>query len=259
MLVRLMNSPAAGGDTTNLKLICYGGGPMYVADTERALALFGPKLAQIFGQGESPMTITCLSRAMHAARAHPRYRQRLASVGIARTDVEIRVVGEDGGDRPTGEPGEVLVRGDVVMQGYWQNPDATAETLRGGWLHTGDIGSLDEDGFLTLLDRSKDLIISGGSNIYPREVEEVLLRHPAVLEAAVVGQPDAEWGEAVVAFVVPRPGQTLEAAALDRLCLEQLARFKRPRAYLFEDSLPKNNYGKILKRSLRQRFSPPNS
>jgi acyl-CoA synthetase (AMP-forming)/AMP-acid ligase II len=257
MVVRLMNSPAAGGDTTNLKLICYGGGPMYVADTERALALFGPKLVQIFGQGESPMTITYLSRAMHAAREHPRHRQRLASVGIARTDVEIRVVGEDDRDLPPGEPGEVLVRGDVVMRGYWQNPDATAETLRGGWLHTGDIGSLDQEGFLTLLDRSKDLIISGGTNIYPREVEEVLLRHPAVLEAAVVGRPDPEWGEAVVAFVVPRPGQALDAAALDRLCLDQLARFKRPRAYLFEDSLPKNNYGKILKRSLRQRFAPP--
>ena len=140
------------------------------------------------------------------------------------------------------------------MAGYWKQPDATAEALRGGWLHTGDVGSFDADGFLTLRDRSKDMIISGGSNIYPREVEEVLLRHPAVLEAAVVGKPDPEWGEAVVAFVVPREGQSLDAAALDSLCLEQLARFKRPRDYLFETSLPKNNYGKILKRDLRQRF-----
>ena len=254
MAVRLMNSPAAGSDTTNLKLICYGGGPMYVADTERALALFGPKLVQIFGQGESPMTITYLSRAMHADTGHPRYRERLASVGIARSDVEIMVAGEDDKPLAAGQPGEVLVRGDVVMQGYWQNPKATAETLRGGWLHTGDIGSLDHEGFLTLLDRSKDMIISGGSNIYPREVEEVLLRHPAVLEAAVVGRPDPEWGEEVVAFVVAREGQSLDAAALDSLCLEQLARFKRPRDYLFEAALPKNNYGKILKRDLRQRF-----
>ncbi|HKY95355.1 MAG TPA: AMP-binding protein [Kiloniellales bacterium] len=254
MVVRLMNSPAAGGDTTNLKLICYGGGPMYVADTERALSLFGPKLVQIYGQGESPMTITCLSRAMHADTAHPRFRERLASVGIARSDVEILVAGEDDRPLPAGVPGEVLVRGDVVMRGYWQNPAATTETLRGGWLHTGDIGSLDREGFLTLLDRSKDMIISGGSNIYPREVEEVLLRHPAVLEAAVVGRPDPEWGEAVVAFVVAREGQSVDAAALDRLCLERLARFKRPRDYLFEASLPKNNYGKILKRDLRQRF-----
>ena len=254
MVIRLLNSSAAGADTANLKLICYGGGPMYVADTERALARFGPKLVQIYGQGESPMTITVLSRAMHAERAHPRFAERLASVGIARTDVEIRVVDEHDRDLPLGEPGEVLVRGDVVMAGYWDDPAATAETLRGGWLHTGDVGSLDQDGVLTLLDRSKDLIISGGANIYPREVEEVLLRHPGVLEAAVVGPPDPEWGEDVVAFIVARDGHAIEPAALDRFCLDHLARFKRPRAYLFEASLPKNNYGKVLKRSLRERF-----
>jgi acyl-CoA synthetase (AMP-forming)/AMP-acid ligase II len=140
------------------------------------------------------------------------------------------------------------------MAGYWRNPEATAETLRGGWLHTGDLGSVDEDGFLTLKDRSKDLIISGGTNIYPREVEEVLLRHPAVLEAAVVGRPHRQWGEEVVAFVVVRPGHSTTSDALDELCIKHMGRFKRPRSYVFEPSLPKNNYGKVLKRSLRERL-----
>jgi acyl-CoA synthetase (AMP-forming)/AMP-acid ligase II len=254
MVVRLMKSAPADCDTKNLKLICYGGGPMYVADTERALDLFGPKLVQIYGQGESPMTISYLPRKFHADRDHPRFRDRLGSVGIARTDVEIRVVGEDDKELPFGEIGEVVVRGDVVMNGYWDNPEATAESLRGGWLHTGDVGAMDGDGLLTLKDRSKDLIISGGTNIYPREVEEVLLRHPDIAETAVVGRPDQEWGEEVVAFVVARPGQTLLRETLDRHCLEHMARFKRPRRYYVELSLPKNNYGKVLKRSLRERL-----
>jgi len=254
MVVRLLNSRSAGGDTGNLKLICYGGGPMYVSDTERALALFGPKLAQVYGQGESPMTITALTRDQHAERHHPRYRQRLGSVGQARTDVEVAVVDAQDRPLPPNEAGEVVVRGDVVMAGYWNNPAATEESLRGGWLHTGDIGALDDEGFLTLLDRSKDLIISGGSNVYPREVEEVLLQHPAILEAAAIGRPDPEWGEVVVAFVVARDGQTLDLQEVDRHCLAHLARFKRPREYIVENSLPKNNYGKIMKRDLRQRL-----
>jgi acyl-CoA synthetase (AMP-forming)/AMP-acid ligase II len=148
----------------------------------------------------------------------------------------------------------VVVRGDVVMAGYWNQPDATAETLRGGWLHTGDVGSFDADGFLTLLDRSKDLIISGGMNIYPREVEEVLLRHPGVRAAAVVGRSDPEWGEAVVAFVVTDDGGAPTPEDLDRICLHTIARYKRPKEYRFVDALPTNNYGKILKRELRERL-----
>ena len=147
------------------------------------------------------------------------------------------------------------MRGDAVMKGYWRNPEATAATLRGGWLHTGDVGALDDDGFLTLMDRSKDLIISGGSNIYPREVEEVLLRHPDVHEVSVVGRVHPEWGEEVVAFVVARPGASVTAEALDRLCLEHIARFKRPKVYRFVASLPKNNYGKVLKTELRMQLA----
>ena len=149
------------------------------------------------------------------------------------------------------ELGEILVRGDSVMSGYWRDPDATAETLRNGWLHTGDIGVLDEDGFLTLKDRAKDLIISGGSNIYPREVEEVLINHPDISEASVIGRPDREWGEIVVAYLVATDGSSIDRSDLDDFCIDNLARFKRPRHYYFIDALPKNNYGKVLKTALR--------
>jgi acyl-CoA synthetase (AMP-forming)/AMP-acid ligase II len=163
----------------------------------------------------------------------------------------------DAGDRelPAGETGEIVTRSDCVMAGYWRNPEATAKALRGGWLHTGDVGSMDARGFLTIRDRSKDMIISGGSNIYPREIEEVLLRHPAVAECSVVGRPHAEWGEEVVAFVVlERNCPRIESKELDDLCLENIARFKRPREYRFVESLPKNNYGKVLKTELRRRL-----
>ena len=249
---RLVAEPAIGAAPLDqLKTIVYGGAPMYRADLDRALEVFGPRLAQIYGQGESPMTITALSKADHADRGHPRYDVRLGSVGRPRTDVEVVVVGDDDDELPVGETGEVVVRGDVVMAGYWNDPAATAEALRGGWLHTGDVGSFDEDGFLTLRDRSKDVIISGGINVYPREVEEVLLRHPCVREVSVVGAPHPEWGEEVVAFVVSAPGAPASTDALDRLCLDSIARFKRPRRYVFLDHLPKNNYGKVLKRELR--------
>ena len=155
---------------------------------------------------------------------------------------------------PAGESGEIVVRGDVVMAGYWNQPEATAETLRGGWLHTGDVGSFDAEGFLTLHDRSKDLIISGGMNIYPREVEEALLRHPGVAAAAVVGRPDAEWGEAVVAFVVAGGEAAPATSELDRTCLDTIARYKRPKEYRFVDTLPTNNYGKVVKRELRDQL-----
>ncbi|MGH8065996.1 MAG: AMP-binding protein [Candidatus Entotheonellia bacterium] len=257
MVTRLVNHPAATSlDTVHLKTLIYGGGPMYVEDLRRALDLFGPKLVQIYGQGEAPMTITAVSKAVHADTTHPRYLDRLGSAGIARSDVDVRVVDADDRSLPPGEIGEVLVHGDVVMRGYWNDPQASAETLRGGWLHTGDLGVFDEEGFLTLKDRSKDMIISGGSNIYPREIEEVLLRHPGVLEVSVVGRPHRDWGEEVVACVVPRPQAAVTAAELDRLCLETIARYKRPRAYVFVDSLPKNNYGKVLKTALRQQCAP---
>jgi acyl-CoA synthetase (AMP-forming)/AMP-acid ligase II len=256
MVKRLAADPAiAATDLVNLKTIIYGGAPMYLADLESALGVFGPRLAQIYGQGETPMTITALSKDDHAETGHHRWRDRMQSVGMPRTDVEVEVVDEAGRPLPTGEIGEVVVRGDVVMVGYWNQPEATAETLRNGWLHTGDVGSFDAEGYLTLRDRSKDLIISGGMNIYPREVEEALLRHPGVRAAAVVGRPDREWGEAVVAFVVAADDDAPPAADdLDRTCLDTIARFKRPKEYHFVDSLPTNNYGKVVKRELRDRL-----
>ncbi len=235
------------------KTIVYGGAPMYAADIRHALQVMGPRFVQIYGQGETPMTITALSRAALADELHPRWAERAASVGVAQTPVQVRVANAQGRPLPAGELGEVLVKGDTVMAGYWRNPEATAATLREGWLHTGDMGLLDADGFLTLKDRSKDLIISGGSNIYPREVEEVLLTAPGVAEVAVVGAPDAEWGEVVVAFVVGERGHAPDLAELDAHCLAQMARFKRPKRYVVLQALPKNHYGKVLKTELRQR------
>jgi long-chain acyl-CoA synthetase len=256
MVRRLVDrAKAQGSDGDGIRTIVYGGGPMYVADIEEAVAVMGPRFVQIYGQGESPMTITALSRALVADRRHPRWRERLGSVGVAQSCVEVRIADERGQPLPTGEPGEILVRGAPVMLGYWRNAEATAGTIRNGWLWTGDVGALDDDGFLTLKDRSKDVIISGGSNIYPREVEEVLLLHPAVREVSVVGRPSAEWGEDVVAFVVPSGGATLDTADLDRHCLAHIARFKRPRSYVVAAELPKNNYGKVLKTELRARLA----
>ena len=253
MLTRLVHAPAAAAaDLGNLKTIYYGGGPMYVADLERALEIFGPRLYQLFGQGESPMTITGLDQRMHAAAKAQGRQDWLGSCGVARTGVRVKIVDEADRELPPGEIGEVVTQSDCVMEGYWRNPKANAEALRGGWLHTGDLGSRDADGILTLRDRAKDMIISGGSNIYPREIEEVLLFHPDLVEASVVGRPHPDWGEEVVAFVVARPGAEVGREALDRLCLNHIARFKRPREYRFVEALPKNNYGKVLKTELRK-------
>jgi long-chain acyl-CoA synthetase len=260
---RLAAAPSlSNARVDHLKSIIYGGGPMYVADAKAAYAALGPRLAQIYGQGESPMTITAMDRATIAAAIASGDDARLGSVGAAQTGIELRIADANDDELPRGEAGEVLVRGATVMNGYWENPEATCAALANRWLHTGDIGSLDRDGYLTLKDRSKDLIVSGGSNIYPREVEEVLLRHPDVAEAAVIGRVHPEWGEEVVACIVTRGASTPDGEsrrrceqALDKLCLAHIARFKRPRGYVFVDELPKNNTGKVLKNELRRRFA----
>lgn len=232
----------------NLSTVVYGGGPMYVDSLKKAMAAFGPIFVQLYGQGEAPMTITGLRRQDHLCGEGLADDAVLGSVGYARSGVEVAVLDADGNPAAVGEIGEIACRGDVVMSGYWNNAEATAATLVSGWLHTGDMGSFDARGYLTLRDRSKDVVISGGSNIYPREVEEVLIEHPDVTEACVVGVPDQDWGEVVVAFIVG----TATEDALDAHLLERIARFKRPKRYVYVDELPKNSYGKILKRELRQ-------
>jgi acyl-CoA synthetase (AMP-forming)/AMP-acid ligase II len=255
-MVKLMiDSPLVGKyDHRSLKALCCGGGPMMVADIRKAIETFGPVLLQLYGQGESPMTITCLPQWGHILNGSERQLKRLSSAGIPRTDVEVKVFDQEDREVPTSEVGEIVTRSDVVMKGYWRNLEATAKTLRNGWLHTGDVGQMDEDGYVFLLDRSKDMIVSGGENIYPREVEEVLARHPAVREVVVIGVPDAEWGEAIKAVVSLREGSSATAGELIAFSKEHIASYKKPKSVDFVDELPKNSYGKLLKRELRAKY-----
>ena len=243
----------APSDLSTLEHIVYGGGPMYRDDLVHALGVIGPHLSQIYGQAEAPVTIARMDRAEHALALSERP-ELLTSAGRPYTTVEVGVETGDG-VAPDGE-GEIVARGDVVMRGYWRNEEATAETVRGGWLHTGDLGAIGPDGYLHLLDRSKDMIISGGANIYPREVEELLLEHPAVRQVAVVGAPDDEWGERVVAVLALHAGHASNAVEpeLDALCRERLAGYKRPRRYDWREELPTSSYGKVLKRELRDGY-----
>ena len=253
MLRRLLASPELPRlNVSHLRSVLCGAAPVYAEDVRAALAAFGLRFWNGYGQGESPCTITAMPKHFYRDDGSAGHAERLVSVGIARTGVEVRVADAAGDALPPGEVGEILVRGDVVMSGYLNDPPASASALQGGWLHTGDLGTFDARGFLFLKDRSKDLIISGGSNIYPREVEEALLAFPAVDEVAVVGAPDPEWGEAVVAFVVVGPGLQVAADELDRWCLARMGRYKRPKRYCFVEALPKNNYGKVLKTKLRE-------
>jgi acyl-CoA synthetase (AMP-forming)/AMP-acid ligase II len=244
----------AAGDTgppLPLESVCYGGGPMFTEDLRQAIELFGPVFVQIYGQGEAPMTISVLAAADHA-RFVDESDRRLGSAGIPRTDVEIKVIGEEGQTAGPEETGEVAIRGDVVMLGYWNDPAATEQALLDGWLRTGDIGMVDRTGYLHLLDRSKDMIISGGNNIYPREVEEAILELPEVRAVAVIGLPDEFWGERVHALVVLNQGHSLLEEDVIAHCRGVLSSYKKPKAIEFLPELPTNAYGKVLKRELRQ-------
>lgn len=250
-MVRHQNSHPR--DLPGLRCFFAGGAPFYAEDIKAAVACFGPRIAQMYGQGETPMTISALP-AEHIAQAVAQGDMAmLSSVGFPQTTVEVRILDEKGAPVPNGQIGEIVVHSPTVMKGYWRNADATARTLRDGGLWTGDVGLVDERGLLHLKDRSKDVIISGGSNIYPREVEDALMAHPGVREAAVIGVADAEWGESVMAIVVTQKDVTQED--LDAICLASIARFKRPKHYEFVDALPKNPTGKVIKSELRKRFS----
>jgi acyl-CoA synthetase (AMP-forming)/AMP-acid ligase II len=241
-------------DLSSLKCLNYGGGPMYVEDLKEAKRKLPNCLVQLYGQAEAPMTISYLRKEEHVLEGTDEQMERLKSAGIPRTDVEVKVFDENDNEVPRGTMGEIVVRGNVVMAGYWKDPEATKETLRHGWLHTGDLGKMDEKDYVYLLDRAKDMVISGGENIYTREVEDVILRHPAVSEVAVFGVPDDKWGEAIKAIVSFKPGMKATDEEIIDFCKKYLASYKKPKSVEFIDELPKNPYGKILKRELREKY-----
>ena len=250
-LLRRLCAEPTGPAENRIGRILVGAAPVLPDDLRRGVAAFGPCLWNGYGQGETPCTITAMSAGAIAHALRDGDNARLSSVGVARFATRVRVV--DGDDRPlpAREIGEVAVAGPTVMAGYLDLPEESAQALRGGWLHTGDLGRFDELGHLTLVDRAKDVVITGGYNVYPSEVERVLLGDPAVAETAVVGVPDADWGECVVAYVVARPGAEVDTGALDSRCLDEIARYKRPREYRVVEELPRNSAGKVLKAELR--------
>ncbi|CAM5428823.1 AMP-binding protein [Eoetvoesiella caeni] len=254
MVQRLVKHIAAHPTTLpGLKCMVVAGAPFYIEDIKAAVHAIGPRIAQIYGQGESPMSITAQTASQIARAVEQNDKDLLGSVGYAQTSIEVRIEDGNGNSLSADELGEVMVCGPTVMHGYWGNPQTTESTLVKGWLRTGDVGVLDARGLLHLKDRSKDVIISGGTNIYPREVEEALMQHPNVAEVSVIGMPDPGWGETVLAFVVcQKEAGEIAPADLDALCLTQIARFKRPKRYIFIEELPKNATGKVLKRQLQK-------
>jgi long-chain acyl-CoA synthetase len=237
----------------SLRLIYYGSAPIAEPTLRAVIAGFGCQVVQSYGLTEATQAVTFLSHADHQ-RGLAGQPELLQSAGRAASETEIRIVDAYDDDVPPGAAGEVVVRGPQVMRGYWNQPAATAAALRGGWLHTGDVGSVDRDGYLTIRDRLKDMIVSGGENVYPRAIEEVLAGHPAVAEVAVIGVPDPRWGETVKAVVVPHASATVSADELVAHCRAHLGGFEVPRSIDFVEALPRNASGKILKRLLREPY-----
>jgi len=255
MLYQLMESPEKSRyNLSSLHSIIYGGSPIAVPRLVEAVNFFGKKLVQLYGQGEVPMCITTLSRRDHIIDGPEEVVRRLSSAGKPCVNVEVRVVDENGRDRRPGEAGEVIVRGYHMMRGYWNLPEATAEVIRDGWVYTGDMGYFDSNGYLFLVDRKRDVIISGAFNIYPKEIEDVIVTHPKVKEAAVIGVPDEKWGEAVKAVVVPKEGMEVEPQEIIDYCRDYMASFKKPKSVDVVRALPRNPYGKVQKTALRDPY-----
>jgi long-chain acyl-CoA synthetase len=255
MIVSLLQSPNIKSyDLSSLALILYTSAPMPVDLLRQALDRFDCPFAQMYGQTESGPTVSILSPQDHVRNPTEQQLVRLGSVGKPIFINEARIVDSQDNDVDAGEFGEIIVKSEAIMEGYWELPRETEEKLRGGWLHTGDLGRIDTDGYLYVVGRKDDMIISGGVNIYPREVEEVLYSHPGILEAAVIGVPDAYWGEALKAVVIVKPGASLSAQEVIEFCGEHMAGFKKPKSVDFWQELPKSPQGKILKKEIRKTF-----
>jgi len=238
----------------SLKYVIYGASAIPLEVLRKAMSIFKCNFLQGFGQTESVAVLTQLMPEDHVLDGPPEKMRRLESCGRELFGTEIRIVDENGNDCPPGGVGEIIGRGDQIMQGYWKMPEATAETLKDGWLHTGDMGCFDEEGYVYIKDRMKDMIVSGGENVYPREIEEVLFTHPAVADAACIGVPSEKWGEEIKAIVVLKPGAAATDKDIISYCEGKLAGFKRPRSVDFVQALPKNPSGKVLKRELREPY-----
>ena len=255
MINAVVNAPGLRKhDLSSLRLVFYGGGPMPVSVLERAIDRLGCGFTQGYGLTET-LEATFLVSADHVVNGTETQTRRLASAGREAVGAEVRIVDEAGADLGAGETGEILIKSESVIAGYWNNPEETAHAIRDGWFHTGDLGYLDEDRYLFVVDRKKDMVISGGMNVYSKEIESVLYRHPAVLEAAVIGVPDEKWGEIVTAVIALKPGREASERELVDLCRASLAGYKKPRKVFFLDELPKNPSGKILKRVLRKNLA----
>jgi len=241
-------------DLSSLRTIVYGGAPMPVERLKEALQCFGPIFVQVFGLSETPHPIVSMGKGEHVTGTPEQLDRRLGSAGRPSIGVEVRLVTEDGREAAPGEVGEIAARGDNVMTGYWGKPEATAEVMKNGWFYTGDLAVADEEGYISIVDRKKDMIISGGYNVYPREVEEALYKHSAVRECAVIGVPDPKWGEAVKAVVSLKAGHPATAEDLLEHCRVWLAGYKKPQSVDLLDELPKSPNGKILKRELRKPY-----
>ena len=239
-------------DHASLRHVIYAGAPMYRADQVHALRKLGPVLVQYFGLGEVTGNITVLPPLLHGKVDDPAF--PIGSAGMARTGMDVAILDSDGRRLEPGQTGEIAVRGQAVCAGYWNDPHATAAAFRHGWFHTGDLGHLNEQGFLWITGRASDMFISGGSNVYPREIEEALLLHPAVAETCIVGMPHPKWGESGTAVIVLRPGAVATEPDLLAHLGDHLARYKHPTTFVFWPELPKSAYGKISKKDIRQRL-----